>query len=580
MILLPTMKKKTWHFLGIVSLLLLYAPLGRVYPDSEGYIWRASTGGKIRARPVATRNGTVYVLSEDRHVYALDEYAGGVGWRAFLGGRVWDSLCIGADGTIYTVLKDGDLVAVNRGGGIAWKFKAAGVPVGNPAAVNDGTVYFALDTGILIAVSHTGRERWRVKLPAPPATGPAVGTNGDIYVGAVDRRVFAYRPWGEESWNALLAGVPVEPAIFPNGIIVYGTDFGSIVALDPAGDILWDFIAEAGFLSPVLSADRILAATRGGEVIALDPEGKVLWRNSSGEKLTGSLSLTAGNDLIALSERGFLLRFRDDGQLAERFDVRGSGSVFSVTPTGKYVFGRDDWLVYAYQSSLPAGAGWPQPGGNPQHTSNAMARAGSDTWLEAFSKDADYLYLYHLAGNQARELKERALIEMDEAIRGEGVIPPYYQVFLADLASEGTLRASTVYGSIVNDFPVLRGAAARLLGEIGTLQSADLLVRLLTYENDSLVQRQLIAAMGTLMTDSGGHATAAIAKVVLADLRGGETPDPRLAEAALTSLELINRYHGGMPRESGNELLFEIYRGAYPRETREAALRVIRRLSR
>ncbi len=572
------MKKQAGYWLAVVVVLLICAPVDRVYPDTGGYTWRASTGGKIRGRPVATRNGTAYVLSEDRHVYALDEYTGRVEWRAFLGGRVWDSLCIGTDGTIYTVLKDGDLIAVSRGGGIAWKLKAAGMPVGNPATVNDGTVYFTLDTGILLAVSHTGRERWRVDLPAPPATGPAVGANGDIYVGTIDRRVLAYRPWGEKSWSALLAGVPVDPAIFPDGVIIYGTDFGSIVALDPDGDILWDITADKGFLSPVIGSDRILAATVGGEVIALDPGGNVLWTNTAGVALTGSLSITAGNDLIALSGRGFLLRFRDDGQLVERVDVRGSGAVFGVTPTGMYVFGRDDWLVYAYQGSLPASAGWPQPGGNPQHTSNGMARTGSDTWLEAYSKDADYLYFYHLTNNGAPELKERVLSDMVGVIREGGFIPPYYRVFLEDMASEGTVRANMEYGSVINDFPIIRGEAARLLGKIGTLQSADLLVRLLTYEYDTEVQRQLIAAIGALMTDRNGLATIAIVGVVLRDLRGRGTPDPRLAGAALASLESICMYHGKMPHDSGNELLFEIYRGAYPRETREAALNAIRQL--
>ncbi len=574
------MKKKVWCCLSAVALFLLCAPLERSYPDSGGYVWRASTGGRIRGRPVATRSGTIYVLSEDRHLYSLDEYTGGVEWKAYLGGRVWDSLCIGADGTIYTVLKDGDLVAVNSGGGIAWKFNSSGLPVGNPAAVNDGTVYFVLDTGVLLAVSHTGRERWRVKLQAPPATGPAVGTNGDVYVGTIDRRVFAFHPWGEESWNALLAGVPVDPAITAEGTIIYGTDFGSIVALDPAGDILWDLVADERFLSPVSSAGRILAATGGGEVIALDLKGNLLWRKPLSENLTGSLSVTAGNDLIALSKQGFLLRIRDDGQLTEKFDVRGSGELFSVTPSGKYVFGREDWLVYAYQGSLPASTGWPQPGGDPQHTSNSMPRVESDAWLEAFREDVDYLYLYHLNRNGASELKERALSEIEMTIRSGGAIPPYCRLFLEDLASEGTLRASMQYGVVVNDFPAIRGKAARLLGEIGTLQSADLLVQLLTYEYDPGVQRQFISAIGALKTDRNGLATAAISGVALGDLRGRGTPDPRLAGAALVALESIYRYQGRMPNEAGNELLFEIYRGAYPKETREAALKLIRQLSR
>jgi outer membrane protein assembly factor BamB len=499
-----------------------------------------------------------------------------VDWRTYLGGRVWDSLCIGSDGTVYTVLKDGDLVAVGQGGGVAWKFKAAGLPVGNPAAVDDGTVYFALDTGVLYAVSHTGRERWHVKMRAPPVTGPAVGTSGDIYIGTVDRRVFAYRPWGEESWNALLAGVPTDPAISPDGTIYFGTDFGSIVALDQAGEIKWDHLSGGGFLPPVLSGKQLLAATKNGEIVSLDMEGNPLWEKSAGRDLVGIVFLTAGRDLITLTDQGFMLRYRDDGEQTERFDVRGSGSLFNVTPSGKYVFGRDDWLVYAFQGSLPAGTGWPQPGADPQHSSNASDRDRSKEWLEEFADDVDYLFLFHMVNNGAPELKERAISVMREGILQEKPVPPYYRVFLEDLAAEGTLRTSIEYGAITNDFPFIRGSATELLGEIGTLQSAGLLVRLLRYEYDTHVQRKLIEAIGLLRSDRTGLATATISGLVLKDLRSRERPDRRLAEAAIGAIALIKEYHGKMPDTTGNDLLFEIYRGAYPRETREEALQAIR----
>ncbi len=544
--------------------------------DAAEYIWRASTGGKIRGRPVATRDGTVYVLSEDRHLYALEESSGRVVWRTFLGGRVWDSLCIGADGTIYTALKDGDLIAVARGGGVAWKFKAAGLPVGNPAAVDDGTIYFALDNGYLYAVSHTGRERWRVRLRAPPVTGPAVGTTGDIYIASADNRVLAYHPRGEAYWNAILAGAPTEPAIAGDGTVYYGTDYGSVVALDQTGDILWDYVSDAGFLSPVLAEGRVLAATINGEIIALDSAGQVLWQSQAAEGLTGYLTATAGKDLIALSKNGYLVRFRDDGHPVDKLDVRGSGSLFGVSPTGKYIFGGDDWLVYAYQWSLPGGDTWSQPGANPQHTSSALTRSGSDSWLETYRDNADFLILDQMVHNKDPEMKEMALYEITRGLSTTAVVPPYYEYFLSDLASEGTLRAEIEYGRVINDFPEIRSSAVELLGEIGTLRSSNLLVQLLRYEYDSAVQKKMIAALGALMTDKNGDATAAISQVVLKDLHGKESPNPRLAETALLALEAIRRYNGLMPNRSGSDLLFEIYRGAYPREIRELALKLMR----
>ena len=565
--------------LGLFATAILFLLCGAQRPveaDSAEYTWRAATGGRIRGRPVATRDGTVYVLSEDRHLYALSEYSGRIEWRTYLGGRVTDSLSIGADGSVYTVLKNGEIVAVGRGGGIAWKLKAPGEPVGNPATVVDGTLYVAMDSAVLLAVSHTGREKWRVELPAPPVTGPAVGPRGDIYVGTANKMVFAYRPWGEARWRALLAGVPTDPAVSEEGKIYYGTDFGSIVAIDETGTIEWDSVSDSGYLSPVIGSNSILGATAAGEVTAFDAQGKRIWRAWAGERLTGYLTATAGNDLIALSERGYLLRFRDDGRLSERSDVRGWGSLFGVTPTGKYVFGREDWLVYTLQGSLPGDTGWPQPGGNPQHTSSAMGRRGSESWLEAFSADMDFLILDRMVRNEDPEMKQKALSEIAEGIDRKDIIPPYYTYLLANLASEGTLRASFRYGAVTNNYPGIRGASAELLGRIGTLQSADLLVRLLAHEYDRNAQRRIIAAIGALKTDRTGQAAAAISNAVAADLQGREPPDPRLAEAALRALDSIRAYNGVMPHESANALLFDIYRGAYPKNTRELALEMMR----
>lgn len=566
----------------LAASLLLTVVVTQIYsgPGTSGYLWRASTGGRIRGRPVCTRDGVVYLLSEDRHLYALEEHTGRRIWRTYLGGRVWNSLCIGADGTVYTVLKDGDLLAIGRGGGIAWRVKAKGLPVGNPAAVVDGTIYFALDSGMLYAVSHTGRVKWSIRLEVPPATGPAVGVNGDVYVGGIDRRVFAFNPWGEKRWTVLLAGVPTEPAIARDGTIYYGTDFGSVVALDSTGTILWDFIAEGGFLSPVLGKERIQAATGLGEVFSLDAEGEVVWSANTGERLTGYLTATAGNDLIALSERGYLLRLRDNGELTGRFDVRGSGNMFGVTPSGMYIFGREDWLVYGYPGSLPGDSGWAQPGANPQHTSSALDRSRSADWLAVFSGDVEFMYLNSLVSNDDRDLKNTALSEISEHIRQEDDVPPYYIYFLSELASEGTLKTVTEFGAVKNDFPEIRGGAARLLGRVGTLQSSDLLVDLLTYEYDTAVQLKMIGALGDLKTDRSGDATAAISQVVRKNLHKRETLDPRLAETALRALQSIQSYNGIIPHESGQELLFEIYRGAYPKETRELALEVMRNTKR
>jgi HEAT repeat protein len=177
-------------------------------------------------------------------------------------------------------------------------------------------------------------------------------------------------------------------------------------------------------------------------------------------------------------------------------------------------------------------------------------------------------------------MKQMAISQISETISAGSFMPPYYHYFLGELAGEGTLRAVRENGRVINDFPEIRGVAVELLGMVGTLQSADLLVRLLSYEYDTIVKRKIITALGNLMTDRNGSATAAISQAVLEDLRRRETPDPRLAEAALRALASIRGYNGIMPHESGGELLFDIYRGAYPKKTRQLALEAMRSLKR
>ena len=577
--LLSQMSKPRWSLrrLTILTCMLLLSSLTiAAQTPVPDYSWRAMTGGRIRGRPAVTRDGRVYALSEDRHMYAFDEDRGTILWRSFLGGRVWDSLCIGTDGTIYTVLKDGDLLAVNRSGGIVWRFEAAGLPIGNPAAGPDGTIYFALDSGMVYAVSHTGAERWHTRLPAAASSGPVIGVAGDLYVAAEDRNLYALRHWGGAVWNALLAGVPGAPAISEDGIIAIGTDIGTLVALDPDGSILWDLVRTSPFLPPVMSRERIFAATAAGEVFALDFSGSVVWNTVASEALTGPLAVTAGNDLLVLSVRERLLKFRDDGVESGSLDVKGSGSLLTVSPSGKYLFARSDWLVYAYNGSLPHGSGWPQTGRDPAHTSSGMARPGSSNWLDQFRDDIEFVYLERLAAGRSREVKLMALAIMeDQILVGDG-FQPYLPALLARLASEGTIRTEMELGRVQNDFPEIRSAAAELLGRVGTLQSGDLLTRLLTYEYDSGAQRTMIRALGALMSDRSGTATAAISAAVLGDLRTGRKPDSRLALEALRSISAIYKYNGEMPHEAGHEAVFEIYRGDYPKYVRERALEVMR----
>ena len=545
-------------------------------PQSTSFLWRYSTGGKIRGRPAVTEDGAVYIVSEDRHLYAFEERTGRPIWRSYLKGRVWGGLSIGPDGTVYTVLKSGTLLAINPSGGIAWEYEAEGIPIGDPAVSSDGTVFFALDTGELHAIAHNGKIRWSVELKAAPSTSPVIGVEGDIYIGCVNRQIYAYRPWGEERWNAVLAGVPTEPAISEGNVLAYGTDYGSLVVISAEGEILWDHVFDVPVLAPIISGNRIFAATENGEILSTDLWGEVRWNIDLPKKIQGPIVLTAADELLIVSSDNSLLRVRDDGLLLEQTDLAFASNRFVLSPRGVLIFGRDDWLVYAYPASRPHPLGWAQIRRNPQHTGAISAMNFESLLLAEFREEAEYSLLHGLLQSDYSASKELALSILKDQVLGRENLSPYADLFLYELAAEGTLKVSLQNGQIINDFPLIRREAALLLSLVGDLHAVDLLAGLLSSEYDRAVQLTIVRALGSLVSDRNGKATSAIADKVLGDLLARDRPDPRLATEALQALQAIYTYHGTMPDRSGYDAVLAIYRGAYPMIVREKALEVLR----
>ena len=77
-------------------------------------LWEFETGGAIGwSFPAISADGTVYIGSEDKKVYALNGATGTKKWEFVTGGKVWSSPAIGADGTVYVGSDDKKVYALN-----------------------------------------------------------------------------------------------------------------------------------------------------------------------------------------------------------------------------------------------------------------------------------------------------------------------------------------------------------------------------------------------------------------------------------------------------------------------------------
>jgi hypothetical protein len=91
---------------------LLAKQKSRLLQKQSNARWRFETGGDVGSSPAIGSDGTVYVGSEDKKLYALNGKSGVKLWEFETGGYVDSSPAIGSDGTVYVGSWDNQLYAI------------------------------------------------------------------------------------------------------------------------------------------------------------------------------------------------------------------------------------------------------------------------------------------------------------------------------------------------------------------------------------------------------------------------------------------------------------------------------------
>ena len=166
-------------------------------PALDRLLWKFKTGAKVLSSP-AVVDGTVYVGSADRIVYALNAANGSVRWQYKTRGAVNSSPAVSA-GVVYVMSADGNLYALDATEGkLKWQFATAGerrftapgihgasprtelmpdpfdVFLSSPAVVA-GTVYFGSgDHHVYALDAASGTLRWKFETGDVVHASPAV----------------------------------------------------------------------------------------------------------------------------------------------------------------------------------------------------------------------------------------------------------------------------------------------------------------------------------------------------------------------------------------------------------------------
>jgi len=255
---------------------------------------------------------------------------GTVKWTFSSGDDIYCIPSIAEDGTIYVPSYDKYLYALNSDGSLKWKFHALeehewecalGTP---PAIAGDGTVYLTdASFGMIFAVNSDGTEKWKRdmtdgRMAAPPSIGP----DGNIIIVTTMRDVFSLNPDdGSTVWHTTFSGGEDETGAI---IDAEGTVFvrgGNLKSISSSGSINWEFEnGSSVYSSAVFGTDGTIYIGGGdNKLYAVNADGTEKWNFATGDDINGSPVIGADGTIYVFSMDGYIYALNQDGTQKWKF---------------------------------------------------------------------------------------------------------------------------------------------------------------------------------------------------------------------------------------------------------------------
>ena len=169
---------------------------------------------------------------------------------------------------------------------------------------------------------------------------------------------------------------------------------------------------------------------------------------------------------------------------------------------------------------------------------------------------------------ESRDMKLVALEYINDAIsrgnKGEEI-----RAALEYLGTEGIVNKTRENGRLVNNYPDIRTKAATYLGEVGTPEAKDTLIKMVLADNEPMVLTEAIKSLAKIGLNDNEETVNAISWIVTRyDVLN---PDNLLALSAVEAYEKIAVANNGINDPSAIRTLIRIAEGHYSRPVQERA---------
>jgi DNA-binding MarR family transcriptional regulator len=272
-------------------------------------------GAKVTAEP-AVEGATVYVLSEEGRLCALDAASGALSWESSMPKNLTYSLPLTlSDDGLYIAAASGKIfkVSVAERGQIIWEGDA-GSHLKGPVTVGEGMAVAIAEGGKVQAFhSSNGTRSWSSRQGfggGEEFTSALV--DGRLYFGTKGKDVFCLDPQnGSILWNATVKStISGSPAV-GRGLMVLGTENGLVTAINVStGSVAWSFDVGGNVtISPSMAGGFVfLGNDKGGIYMLRAQSGQMVWYHKAGASRLSSPAVSEGRVLFTTRD-GEVLAF-------------------------------------------------------------------------------------------------------------------------------------------------------------------------------------------------------------------------------------------------------------------------------
>jgi hypothetical protein len=168
----------------------------------------------------------------------------------------------------------------------------------------------------------------------------------------------------------------------------------------------------------------------------------------------------------------------------------------------------------------------------------------------------------------SREMKMIALEYIGDAINRGNTSDDVRQA-LEYLGLEGVLNRARENGRLVNNYPDVRREAAKYLGQMGTPEAKDALLKMIYVDTEPMVLQEAIKSLADIGNDDNGKTISTIAWIL--QKFDNLNPDNLMALSAIEAFEKLGAANGGLKDPNAISMIIRIAEGPYIRPVQDRA---------